>query len=461
MKHLVLSLLLLVIPAAALADRPAFTPVRWNEDYTFLRDPEQRTEFLDEIKYIPLNDEGDWYLSLGGMARYRYEYFNNPAWGAMPDDGYHLFRFMAHADLHLGPRVRTFVQAQSAFVEQRTGGPRPGLDQDRFNIHQAFLDLRLLEEQPSLTLRVGRQNLLYGAQRLISPLEWANVRRTFDGVKIISGWENATFDVFWVRPVLIQDRRAFNRPNNQVDFAGGYYSRAMPRLFEGAGTRMDVYLLYLDRNTGVFQAGAEAERRYTLGSRLAGRPRPWDFDVEGAVQFGSFGDQNIRAWMFAAEAGYTFADATFSPRPFIGFDIASGDRRPGDGRMQTFNQLFPLGHAFLGYIDVIGRQNIVDLHPGVVLRLTPDVTLRGDYHLFWRHSRNDALYNAGGGIIRPGVASDARFVGSEIDLFLTWQMNRQWQSYFGYSHFFPGRFIRQTGPARDIDFVYAALQFTF
>ena len=31
----------------------------------------------------------------------------------------------------------------------------------------------------------------------------------------------------------------------------------------------------------------------------------------------------------------------------------------------------------------------------------------------------------------------------------------------GYSHFFTGAFINRSGPGRDRDFVYAALQYTF
>src|SRR6185436_17662187 len=48
--------------------------------------------------------------------------------------------------------------------------------------------LNLLIDVPvgdSLTARVGRQELLYGNQRLISPLDWANTRRTFDGARLL------------------------------------------------------------------------------------------------------------------------------------------------------------------------------------------------------------------------------------------------------------------------------------
>src|SRR5437867_3703585 len=35
-----------------------YSVVRWNEDYSYLKDPDLRTDFFDAIKYIPLNDAG-------------------------------------------------------------------------------------------------------------------------------------------------------------------------------------------------------------------------------------------------------------------------------------------------------------------------------------------------------------------------------------------------------------------
>src|SRR5437762_10071267 len=42
---------------------PPYSVVRWNEDYSYLKDPARRGDFFDPIKYIPLNEKGDWYLS--------------------------------------------------------------------------------------------------------------------------------------------------------------------------------------------------------------------------------------------------------------------------------------------------------------------------------------------------------------------------------------------------------------
>ena len=59
----------------------------------------------------------------------------------------------------------------------------------------------------------------------------------------------------------------------------------------------------------------------------------------------------------------------------------------------------------------------------------------------------------------PGVA--AKYVGSEIDFLLNWQVDRHLTAYTGYSHFFAGTFLQDTGAHNDIDFFYAALNYSF
>jgi hypothetical protein len=426
------------------------------------------------LKYIPLGDDPQTYLSFGGSARYRYELFNNNNFGAGPQDdtGYHLTRLLAHADLHLGPMLRGFVQLKSSMEDGRVGGPRP-IDADEFDVQQAFVDLKLPlpagRDNPSVTLRGGRQDLLFGAQRLVGPLDWSNTRRTFEGGRGILQLSRAdTLDLFWVRPVIFEKEEP-NVGDEKTSFAGVYNTLSLPALFGAdAGVKLEAYGFILNRSDASFAAeGTADEDRYTVGARLSGAPKPFDFDLEAAYQFGKFGGGDISAWMVATEVGYALADAPLAPRLFLGFDAASGDHDPGDGDLGTFNQLFPTVHAFFGYIDVIGRQNIVDLHPGLEVQFLKDaryakkLSLRAEHHLFWRESTSDAVYNAPGAVLRAGGGSGESYIGAETDLLLNWQIDRHWSAYVGYSHFFPGDFIRATGPAGDIDFVYAALQFTF
>jgi hypothetical protein len=164
--------------------------------------------------------------------------------------------------------------------------------------------------------------------------------------------------------------------------------------------------------------------------------------------------------MFTAVIGYTLPVPGLAARVYAEFDYASGDGKPG-GRVGTFNQLQPSAHSFLGYMDLIGRQNIVNSLVGVTVSPVRDLTLSLQQYFFWRASERDALYNKQGGVLRPGTGTTARYVGAEMDLLATYDFTRHLQGYAGYSRFFTGEFIRKTGPSRDSDFFYTAIQYTF
>ncbi len=444
---------------------PAYTPLRFNEDYSYLATAPD-ADFFDPIKHIPLGPD-DWYLSLGGQARFRFEHFNNENFGAVQNDwGYALQRYMIHADAHLGQNIRVFAQLKSSLVDDGREvpvTPRPS-DTDELDIEQLFLDVTLPIGDDKLIARVGRQNLLFGAQRLIGPLDWTNVRRTFDGARLTYQLEKQfSIDAFLVRPVAVESEH-FNDGNGNSTFYGLYGTWNVPKETLPGTAKLEAYALGLNTQPG---ASAVDTDTYTLGTRLSGTPKPWDYDIELDYQFGKSGAGDIGAYSVAVEGGYTFADATFTPRVFLGVDYASGDDDAGNPDKGTFNQLFPTGHLYLGYIDVVGRANIIDVHPGVELMLLTNakhakkLSLRGEAHAFWRADTNDGLYGVTGALSRPAGGSDASYVGSELDLLLNWQVDRHLNAYIGYSHFFAGDFIDDTGADDDIDYVYAAITYTF
>jgi hypothetical protein len=230
-----------------------------------------------------------------------------------------------------------------------------------------------------------------------------------------------------------------------------------------ARTKLDVYFLWLGRDN---TAPASDSDTFTLGTHLFTNPKPWDLDVEADWQFGDAAEGgDIKAWSIAIEGGYTLSGITWTPRLILGFDAASGDDDPSDGDHETFNQLFPSGHPYFGYIDVIGRQNIVDVHGGINFQFSQGFSVLLEQYFFWRENKNDALYNAQGAPLIGGGLSNSGYIGSEFDALLTWQIDRHWSTYIGYSHFFAGDFVQEagsgTGADNDIDFVYGALTFTF
>lgn len=436
-------------PMAKPASPPPFQALRYEEDYSYLADPAQRSDRWDALKYVRWGKRPTQYLTLGGEARERYEFFHNYLWGEGPQDGngYLLQRYMLHGDLHFGRDVRLFAQLKSGIESGREGGPRPP-DEDRLDLHQAFLDVSHGQAREQVTLRLGRQELQYGSSRLVSTREGPNVRQSFDGARFLLRKSDWRVDGFAARPVETNPPLFDDGPDPTRAFWGVYAVHPFPLL---PGGNIDLYYLGLDREDAEFDQGIAHELRHSVGTRLWGKSGAWDYDTEMVYQFGRFGRGDIQAWTVATHTGYTFRDTRFTPRISLRADVVSGDGDPRDRRLGTFNALFPRG-SYFGEAGLIGPANLIDLHPALDLRLRPNVTLTADCDFFWRESRNDGLYGNAINLIRSGRGSDARYVGHMPSLTAVWQIDRHLSFTASYSHFFAGPFLRESGPGRDVDF---------
>ena len=185
-------------------ERPMYVPLdRSEEDWSFLKDPELRTDPLDPLKYIALRNAPGWYLTLAGEERSFYEHYRNYNWGAGPqdDNGYYLNRFLASADFHLGSSTRFFFELESSLEFGRTGGPRPVQDEDKLDINQLFIEFHLPShgDRPRASFKIGRQDLQYGEGTLLDVRD-LNVRQSFDGIKLILRPKDWQVDLLAMRP---------------------------------------------------------------------------------------------------------------------------------------------------------------------------------------------------------------------------------------------------------------------
>src|SRR5947209_3086601 len=63
-----------------------------------------------------------------------------------------------------------------------------GPESDSIDLHQGYVTLGNHKEFP-LSLKVGRQELIYGEERLIGAFGWNNIGRSFDAAKV--RWQNS------------------------------------------------------------------------------------------------------------------------------------------------------------------------------------------------------------------------------------------------------------------------------
>lgn len=443
-------------PPSALTTTPAF-----DFDFRYLKQPGHEKDFFDPIKRIHLGN--DWLLSFGGSFWYRYMRETDSRLNAAGiNNDYHLLRTRLHADLWYQDRFRLFAE----MLDARAFGldlPALPIDRNHTDMLNLFADVKLGQflNGPAY-VRVGRQELVYGSQRLISTLDWANTRRTFQGVKTF--WQNPTFnlDAFWVRPMITEPNQFDNWDKNRNFFGLWGTYKAIP------GQVFDLYYLGLIDDRTVSPANINLGNvlqgdsvLHTVGTRWVGDYERILYELEGMYQFGRRSHLDISAFSIASGVGYQLP-LPMNPQFWLRYDFASGDKNHRDGHSNTFNQLFPFGHYYFGYMDQVGRQNIHDFNAQFTLHPQPWVTFLGQYHRFYLANKRDYLYNAAGvGIIRDITGQSGSHVGDEIDFLLNFHVARHHDVLLGYSKLFTGEFLKSMRPGISPDLFYAQYNFRF
>ncbi|MEP6662389.1 MAG: alginate export family protein, partial [Verrucomicrobiota bacterium] len=177
---------------------------------------------------------------IGGSLRLRYEDHEGNAiagspgsldfrdHGAKESNDYYLSRLRFHLG-YTDEWWGAYVEGRSSLArsDDRFASTAPvpakgdGPESDSIDLHQAYFTLGNLKEFP-LSLKIGRQELAYGDERLVGPVGWNNIGRVFDAAKL--RWQTGSFgvDVFTSRTVIPEDGR-FN-VENDYDFFSGIYA---------------------------------------------------------------------------------------------------------------------------------------------------------------------------------------------------------------------------------------------
>ena len=454
---------------------PAYTLLRYDEDYSFLANPANRTEPLDRIKYIPLFDWGpSYYVSLGGDIREQYEFIQNDNFGlgSVNNHGYWLQRLMWHSDWHFGPLFRAFVQLKSSEEEGREPGPRP-IDRKRLDFNQAFVDFsyprtNLSAGKSWFTLRLGRQGIDFGDERLLAIREGPNTRQSFDGARLTLNSPNGRVDLFALR--VDADRSGYfdNDPSWSHETVWGAYSTFPLTTKSTAATlnniNLDLFYIGFQHGGARFNEGVGDELRHSIGGRLwrAHHINGLDFNLFGVYQFGSFGGKQISAFSTAIDAGYKLFSLPWAPRVACSLQISSGDSSLHGSRLETFNAMFPAGYYYGGaLVGQIGPANAIILQPELDLHPTATLGIYLKTLFVWREDSADGLYNTPGGVILSGSTSNRRYVGASPELLITQQLGRHLAISLSYYHFYRGGFLTSQAGTKDVDYFSTWMSYAF
>ncbi len=423
--------------------RRAFKGLFYQNDFRYLDDPDYDGALLgDELKRLEM--PGDGKLDLGGEFRLRFHDERNirPFGLTGRDDRFLLTRGRLFANYEISDTVRVFAEYLYAESSGQTFQNRV-LEVNRGEAQNLFIDLKLINnDDRALVARLGRQEMLYGNQRLIAPLDWANTRRTFDGYRMLYSSERWDVDGFFVHPL-----RRLHRNQGTMHWDGADTDTLFYGIYTGRKDlpvgRLERYYLGVDYLT-------PGSSLHTMGSRLSGSDEAWLYEVEGGVQFGKNQDGSGHlAGFVAGGIGRTLdlgPGVDWQPVVWCWYDYASGERsfeesgRFGGG----FDHLFPLAHRYNGLIDLFGRRNLHDVNAQLILPLFGDrASLLLWYHYFFL-DRKTTPYNVNLTPFNRVAPAAARELGHELDVLLTFEIMARSSMLFGYSFFIPGAYYSET-----------------
>jgi hypothetical protein len=393
------------------------------------------------------------WVRLTGEVRFREEGFIGNRFTAGNDDMYLLQRFRLGLEVRPTPWLSFYAQAQDSRVSFPTRvSPAPPF-QDSADLRQAFLQVGG-ETKPFL-VRVGRQELAFGEERLVGAGNWGNIARSFDAIRAGFHGSGYRVDAFAASVVVARDH-TFDKHTDGDNLHGiyGQFEKLVPR------AKVEPFFFWRLSPSVLAESGSRGRLdSKTVGVRWVGTlPSAYEYTMELAAQRGSWGSDDVQAWAGFWRLGRRFANAPWEPGVRLEFNHASGDDNPGDRRHGTFDVLYPTPHDKYGLADQVGWKNIN--HIGIIGEVKPraGLVLQVKAHDWWLANARDGLYNSGGTLlVRDVTGRSGTHVGEEIDGQVLWTASKHVAIGGGIGHMFAGSFLKRTTPGSGYTFPYVQL----
>jgi len=378
-------------------------------------------------------------VEVGGSLRIRGNYYNLDSLG---DLSYIEQRTRLSVKADFTDEVTAFVELDSfdLWGEDFRSDYLRGIDgradsSDDVEVYQAYIEARSMWGTP-LRLRVGRQELAFGSQWLVGVNDAASFYQglSFDAIRL--SWIDESFQVDALAAKL-GDRVISDFASDDLDFYGVYASVTAIE-----DHTFDVYWLYVRDDNYLTAFDTDL---HTVGIRAAGVFGAFDYEVEGAYQFGGvdglpsacpagFGEADVKYDSFGvfAQAGYTF-DMAWKPRVFARFSWLDGgdpDNSPwSNDRTLPFNRLFS-NYEYTEFFANTDESNFFYYGLGLDLAPTEAVTLQlvGGYFVV------DEEAQLSGGLF--GGKSADQNIGLELGLYGSYAYSEDLSFNTGYVHFF-------------------------
>jgi len=373
-------------------------------------------------------------------------------------------------------------------------------------VRAAYMLVRNFAGLQGLSVKAGRQYVVFGNQSLFGAYDWSNTGFSHDGVMLqystkawdsYAGWFRTSESDLGqaapagslgpnIGPSTVNNGSANQDSDiiifyNQIKSVPGFIIEPYYFLYSNRYNSAD------NRGQGLGTAKHSNQTRHNIGNRIEMRMGNFDAINETIYQFGQMGDNNnaalavqgnqknlsINAWATRNWIGYTHYQSAWKPRLAVNFDYASGDGGANCSftgsttpckTANTFENMYPTNHIHMGYMDVQAWKNMMS--PSVNFQFRPS---KNDHIEIWATSMylantKDNWYRATQGVyVFSKANNNKRHIGDEVDVVWTHLFMDGMLSFQAvYGHMFAGGYIEENlGTSADQDWAYVQLWMNF
>jgi hypothetical protein len=308
--------------------------------------------------------------------------------------------------------------------DEQAVGPRP-MSPDFFptgdwegRTRQDLLEANITRTWGMNTLTLGRQ--VVNRDWLVGSNQWGEVARAWTGVAVTYG----KYDFFAGRLDLDTVGETGFGSDQHLAYAG--------RDWGGLG-----------KSTIYYKLQRPGDSVYTLGHQWGSERGNTSFNIMGAYQWGRTGGSDLEAWAGIAKVRLGLGDRLAA---FGAYSTASGGD-PSDGKVNTFDDLYPSDHHRLGMMDLVALRNIRAFTVGLDFTLNDKMSLKAAYNSFSLFSEEDNWYQTSNVFNNIGnVSGGGTNLGSEIDVSLHMRLSNNLKLSGGFGIFDPGSAISNAFP---------------
>jgi hypothetical protein len=449
-------LLLNLFISFAQAPQGPISMLRANDNFTFVKTDSVKKGF-NKLKHISLGENAT--ISFGGELREQYQYFENQNFADVPPTfkkvsvGQLWHRVMAHTNIELGAKTRIFVQFNSTF---RFFNPNPigEVDEDRLSIHQAFIDYSF---NKNWQIRLGRQEMSCGNNRLITFREGPNTRLAFDAAIVKFKTENRKIVFLAITPV-VNNQYAFDEVSFK-DYIFGFYvtENVIPKKLS-----LDYYFLNFESENRKYNYASGSENRQSFGFRIFSQNPKFNYELESTYQTGTFNNKNISAYGLSADINYKIENK-YNLTLGLGANYFTGDKNKNDNQLNTYNLIY--SKPSYGLAAPIGSANLVNFNPYIKLNPIKKISVYAGVYFLNRQSNQDGTYSPGMAQVRPTPAklftSTEKNIGTQYAFEMSYAVNQNLSFALDTAFFEKGKYVAETGKGKNIQYFSFKTTFKF